>query len=52
MTKKKKTPVEAARTTIASVKKEMGTPRMTESVRNDRRYQAGLATQKSEAGKQ
>jgi hypothetical protein len=49
MTKKRKTPIETARTTIARVKKEMEMPRLTESVRNDRRYQAALAAQKSDA---
>jgi hypothetical protein len=33
--KKGKTPVTPARTTVASVKKEMQKPRLTESVRND-----------------
>jgi hypothetical protein len=45
MTKKRKTPIETARTTIASVKKEMQLPRMTESVRNDWRYQAALGAE-------
>jgi hypothetical protein len=42
MTKKRKTPTEAARTTLATVKEEMEMPRLTESVRNDTRYQAAL----------
>jgi hypothetical protein len=33
--KKSKNPIKIARTTIASVKKEMQRPRLTESVRND-----------------
>jgi hypothetical protein len=32
---KKKNPIKTARTTLASVKKEMQKPRLTESVRND-----------------
>jgi hypothetical protein len=35
MKKKGKTPITAARTTVASVKKEMQKPRLTESVRNN-----------------
>jgi hypothetical protein len=42
MMKKRKIPLETARTTLASVKKEMEMPRLTESVRNDRGYQAAL----------
>jgi hypothetical protein len=34
------------RTTVASVEKEMQMPRSTESVRNDRRYQAALTAEK------
>jgi hypothetical protein len=34
-----------ARTTIASVKKEMDEPRLTESVRNDRGYQIALLSE-------
>jgi hypothetical protein len=45
MTKKRKTPIETARTTLASVKKEMEKPRLTESVRNDRGYQAALSAE-------
>jgi hypothetical protein len=45
MTKKRKTPIETARTTLASVKKEMEMPRLTESVRNDRGYQAALSAE-------
>jgi hypothetical protein len=44
-TKKKKTPIETAKATIASVKKEMEMPRLTESVRNDRGYQAALSAE-------
>jgi hypothetical protein len=33
---------ESAKATIASVKREMEKPRLTESVRNDRSYQAAL----------
>jgi hypothetical protein len=39
MMKKRKNLVKPARTTIASVNKEMQKPRLTESVRNDRRDQ-------------
>jgi hypothetical protein len=42
MTKKRKTLIETARMTIASVKKEMEMSRLTESVRNDSGYQAEL----------
>jgi hypothetical protein len=35
MKKKKKNPIETARTTISSIKREMQKPRLTESVRND-----------------
>jgi hypothetical protein len=45
MTKKKKTPIETAKATIASVKKEMEMPRLTESVRNDRGYQSALSAE-------
>jgi hypothetical protein len=45
MTKKKKTLIESARTTIASVKKEMEMSRLTESVRNDSGYQAELGAE-------
>jgi len=34
------------RTTVASIEKEMQMPRSTESVRNDRRYQATLTAGK------
>jgi hypothetical protein len=40
MRKKRKDPKETARTTIASVNKEMQKPRLTESVRNYDRAQA------------
>jgi hypothetical protein len=46
MTKKRKIPLETARTTLASVKKEMEMPRLTESVRNDRGYQAALTAER------
>jgi hypothetical protein len=36
---------ESPRTTIASIKKEMQKPRLTESVRNDWRYQAMLTAE-------
>jgi hypothetical protein len=39
---KKKTSIETARTTLASVKKEMDLPRLTESVRNGTGHQAAL----------
>jgi hypothetical protein len=38
--KKKRNLTETKRTTIASVKREMQKPRLTESVRNDRGYHA------------
>jgi hypothetical protein len=37
---------QSARATIASVKREMEKPRLTESVRNDRRYQAALLAER------
>jgi hypothetical protein len=37
MKKKRNNPRESARTTIASIKREMQKPRLTESVRNDGR---------------
>jgi DNA-binding response OmpR family regulator len=40
-------PIEIARTTIANVEKEMQMPGSTESVRNDRRYQATLTAEKA-----
>jgi hypothetical protein len=40
MIKKRKNAKETARTTIASVNKEMQKPRLTESVRNNERAQA------------
>jgi hypothetical protein len=46
MLKKKRNSKESARATIASVKKEMEQPRLTESVRNDRRYQPTLTADK------
>jgi hypothetical protein len=36
----------SARATIASVKREMEKPRVTESVRNDRRYHAALLAER------
>jgi hypothetical protein len=39
MKKKRNNPRESARTTIASIKREMQKPRLTESVRNDGRDQ-------------
>jgi len=38
-------PIETTKTTLANVKNETGMPRLTESVRNDRRYQAALAAE-------
>jgi hypothetical protein len=38
MKKNGKTPITPARTTVASVKKEMQKPRLTESVRNDGKH--------------
>jgi hypothetical protein len=38
--KKKRNSIEAERTKIASVKREMQKPRLTESVRDDPRYHA------------
>jgi hypothetical protein len=43
MRKKKKLPKGHARTTIASIKREMQEPRVTKSVREDPRYQVALA---------
>jgi hypothetical protein len=45
MKKKRKNPIETARTTLSSVKREMQKPRLTESVRNDRRDQAAPVVQ-------
>jgi hypothetical protein len=45
MKKKRETPNETRRTTIASIKKEMEMPRLTESVRNDSGYQATVDAQ-------
>jgi hypothetical protein len=45
MTKKRKTSIETARTMLASIKKEMEMPRLTESVRNDSGYQAALGAE-------
>jgi hypothetical protein len=42
MVKKRNKYKQFPRATIASVKTEMEKPRLTESVRNDRRYQAAL----------
>jgi hypothetical protein len=42
---RKKDFIETTRTTVASVEKEMQMPRLTESVRNDRRYQATLTAE-------
>jgi len=47
MVKKMDKQKQPARTTIADVKKEMDKPRLTESVRNDRRYQATLTAEKA-----
>jgi len=47
MAKKMDKRKQPARTTIADVKKEMDKPRLTESVRNDRRYQATLTAEKA-----
>jgi hypothetical protein len=44
--KKKRDLIETTRTTVASVEKEMQMPRLTESIRNDRRYQATLPAEK------
>jgi hypothetical protein len=43
--KKKRDLIGTTRTTVASVEKEMQMPRLTESVRNDRRYQATLGAE-------
>jgi hypothetical protein len=45
MVMKKKTPVKIARTTVASVNKEMQQPRLTESVRNGVNGHAALAAE-------
>jgi hypothetical protein len=52
MVKKMDKQRQPARTTIADVKKEMDNPRLTESVRNDRRYQATLTAEKSSRGRE
>jgi hypothetical protein len=44
--KKKTDLIETTRTTVASVKKEMQMPRLTESVRNDKKYQATLGAER------
>jgi hypothetical protein len=44
--KKKRDLIDTTTTTVASVEKEMQMPRLTESVRNDRRYQAALTAEK------
>jgi hypothetical protein len=50
--KRKRDLMKTKRTTVASIEKEMQMPRSTESVRNDRRYQAELTAEKvAEAGK-
>jgi hypothetical protein len=49
MMMKKKTPAKPARTTIASVNREMQQPRLTESARNGGRDQTALATEKPPA---
>jgi hypothetical protein len=51
MTKKSSTRKKPARTTLASVKREMQTPRQTASVRDDPKYQAILAAEKSAGSK-
>jgi len=47
--KKKNNPVETARTTIASVNREMQKPRLTESVRNGGKDQAAVIAEKPPA---
>jgi hypothetical protein len=44
--KRKRDLMKTKRTTVASIEKEMQMPRSTESVRNDRRYQATLTAGK------
>jgi hypothetical protein len=44
--KRKRDLMKTKRTTVASVEQEMQMPRLTESVRNDRRYQATLTAEK------
>jgi hypothetical protein len=46
MTKTKKLLSSSARATLAAVEKEMRLPRMTESVRSDKRYQATLTARR------
>jgi hypothetical protein len=49
MMKKKKNRLEIARTIISDVTREMQKPRLTESVRNDRRYQVALVVKEPSA---
>jgi hypothetical protein len=49
MMKKKKNRLEIARKIISDVTREMQKPRLTESVRNDRRYQVALVVKEPSA---
>jgi hypothetical protein len=49
MMKKKKNRLEIARKIISDVTREMQKPRLTESVRNDERYQAALVVKEPSA---
>jgi hypothetical protein len=51
MTKTKKLLSSSAKATLAGIEKEMRLPRMTESVRSDKRYQATLTARKTDCPK-